>query len=112
MDFGELSVNDIGIRNLGKNYKTNLYTLNNTLKSITDEKLRASVYALGRINIILHNPITGAVSVVNDDATDYDWNKGGGIMRSIAIQLERWRTGLNDSHGFRAIYYGRGYLNK
>lgn len=44
-------------------------------------------------------------------ATDYDWNYGDGIKRNSAMFIERSRTGLNDSHGFRAFYYGRGTLN-
>ena len=112
LDFGELSVNDIGIRNVDKLSRANLYTIKNTFESISNERLRASVYALGRVNVILHNPVTGSVSIVDNDATYYDWNKGGGWIRNLAIQLERWRAGLNDSHGFKVHYYGRGYLNK
>ena len=49
---------------------------------------------------------------VNDEATDYDWNTGGGSWRSFFINLERKRTGLNDTHGFKVFYYGTGHLEK
>ena len=41
---------------------------------------------------------------------DYDWNKGGGVIRKNAIKIERKRTGINDSHGFHVKYNGQGYL--
>ena len=69
LDLGELSVSDIGIRNIGKFSRANLYTIKNTFESISNERLRASVYALGRVNVILHNPVIGSVSIVDNDAT-------------------------------------------
>ena len=55
---------------------------------------------------------SGHVKVVNDEATDYDWNGGGGFIRNSLIDIEKWRTGLNDSSGFKVRYYGVGKLNK
>ena len=52
------------------------------------------------------------VKIVNNEATDYDWNTGGGKLRSFFINLERIRTGLNDTHGFKTFYYGIGKLHK
>jgi hypothetical protein len=49
---------------------------------------------------------------VSGRATDYDWNTGGSSLRNSLIRAERSRTGLNDSHGFRTYYYGKGVLNR
>ena len=116
LDFGELSVDKIGIPNIGKPVRTQLFTVPNTLESIYNERLRATVYALGRVNVTLQNPVLRTISVVNDEATYYDWNQGDSFVRKSAIFLERMRTGLNDTHGFthgfRAYYYGYGVLRK
>ena len=53
---------------------------------------------------------TGSVKIVNNEATDYDWNKGGSIYRKGLINYERWSEGLNDTHGFKTFYYGTGHL--
>ena len=112
LDFGELSVDKIGIPNIGKPVRTQLFTVPNTLESIYNERLRATVYALGRVNVTLQNPVLRTISVVNDEATYYDWNQGDSFVRRSAIFLERMQTGLNDTHGFRAYYYGYGVLRK
>ena len=112
LDFGSLSINDIGILNTGIKRPVNLFTKMNTIESIWNKRLRATVYALGRVNVILQNPVMRTISIVNDKATIYDWNRGGGFIRSNAISLERMRTGLNDSHGFMVYYYGVGILRK
>ncbi len=54
----------------------------------------------------------GHVKVVEigDGATDYDWNRGGGLKRSIAITLERLRANVSDQHGFKTFYYGVGKI--
>ena len=62
--------------------------------------------------IILQNPVLRTIRVVNNDATDYDWNGGGSFIRNTAIQIEKKRTGLKESMGFKTYYYGVGYLNK
>ena len=54
---------------------------------------------------------SGNVSIINDSATDYDWNTGGSRLRRILINGERARTGLDDSHGFKVSFYGVGTLN-
>lgn len=112
LDFGDLTVERIGIRNTGKVYPINLFNKTNARESIYNLTLRATVYALGRFNIILRNPVIRTVSVVNDSATDYDWNGGGGFIRNSAIQLEKARTGINKTHGFKVYYYGIGKLRK
>ena len=108
LDFGELSVDQIK----SNIEPINLFTMHNTLESIYNERLRATVYALGRVNVTLQNPVLRTISIVNDKATYYDWNQGGSFVRKFAISLEQMRTGLNDTHGFRAYYYGYGVLRK
>lgn len=112
LDFGDLTVDKIGIRNTGKVMPVNLFTKSNTKEAILNGRLRATVYALGAVDIIMQNPVLRTISIVNNDATDYDWNDGGSFIRSTAIKLERIRTGLNGSHGFKAYYYGIGQLRK
>lgn len=57
------------------------------------------------------------VEIVNDyylpsgRATDYDWNTGGGKVRSTAIMLEKKRAGIPNGAGFRVYNYGVGYLH-
>lgn len=82
----------------------------NFVSSVGNETLRATVYALGRVDMQLHDK-AGTVSIINNSAADYDWNRGGGPMRDTLIRGERARTGLNDSHGFKTYYYGKGSLN-
>ncbi len=110
LDFGD--VNTSNFQNLNEKTPINLFSKNNLLNSGLNSKLRATVYALGRVNMKLTDRLWGKAQVVNDynqssgRATDYDWNKGGSLMRRAFINAERARTGLNDTHGFRAYYYG------
>lgn len=67
---------------------------------------------MGRIDLELLDGDTGAVRVVNDEAAVYDWNTGGGFLRTSLVRIDRWAYGLNDEHGFEVRYYGIGYLNK
>ena len=109
LDFGNLSVNDFK-NGIGVETRQNLFNTPNFANSLTNDKLRATVYALGRVMMKLENEHDRTVSIVNDAATDYDWNKGGRFIRNSFINAERVRTGLNDSHGFRVYYYGIGKL--
>jgi len=115
LDFGD--VNTSNFQNLNESTPINLFSKNNLLNSGLNSKLRATVYALGRVNMKLTDRVWGKVQIVNDynlksgRATDYDWNKGGSLMRRTFINAERTRTGLNDTHGFRAYYYGTGSVN-
>ena len=112
LDFGDITVNKIGIRNTGRIIPVNLFNNNNIQESIYNSTLRATVYALGRVDIVLQNPVMRTIRIINNKATIYDWNKGGGFVRSSAILLEQLRTGLNDSHGFNVYYYGLGKLKE
>ena len=110
LDFGPLSTNDFKKENVIT--PQNLFSIGRFFGDLMSEKRRGTVYALGAVNMILINRGNREVKIVNDDATDYDWNNGGSFMRKTAINLERLRTGLNDSHGFKVYYYGIGKLHK
>lgn len=79
LDFGNLSTRDF-VNGVGKSSPVNLLNVGNLTSSIGNERLRATVYALGRVYIQLNNN-AGNVSIINDfnmtsdRATDYDWNK-------------------------------------
>ena len=116
LDFGNIKIADFK-NGVGKSSPINTLNPSNLLSSVGNETLRATVYALGRVDMnLLDN--NGNVSIVNDfnqpsrRATDYDWNTGGTGLRNILIRAERARAGLNDTHGFRTFYYGTGTLNK
>jgi len=57
----------------------------NLVNSSGNGRLRATVYTLGRVDMYLHDK-AGNVSIVNNSATDYDWNTGGGAMRNTLIR--------------------------
>jgi RHS repeat-associated protein len=106
LDFGDVASANLS---LGAITPVNLFSSANAKASIGNHTLRATVYALGRVNLKrVHGKL---VKVINDDATDYDWNLGGSFKRRAAIRTERFLEGLNDTHGFRAFYYGLGRLN-
>ena len=109
LDFGDLSTSNF--KKEGMKTPQNLFDLP-IAKSAFFYSLRATVYALGRVDMILENRQMKTVSIVNNSATDYDWNLGGGAKRDAYIRAERWRVGLNDTHGFKTYYYGIGRLNK
>jgi len=116
LDFGNITTADFK-NGVGKSSPINLFNAGNVTASASNATLRATVYALGRVDMTLLDN-NGTVSIVNDfnkpfgRATDYDWNKGGGFWRSTFISYERWRANLTDADGFRTYYYGTGTLNK
>lgn len=110
LDFGNVSTTDFA--DVGEVTPVNLLNPGNMANSLINAKLRGTVYALGRVNMILRNRSAGTVSIVNDSATDYDWNTGGTYLRDQLIRAERARSGLGDEHGFKAYYYGTGTLNQ
>ena len=81
----------------------------NFIHALTNSALRNTVYALGRVDIQLINA-AGLIKVVNNDATDYDWNGGGDMLRNALIQLELLRTHLPLGSGFKTFYYGYGSI--
>ncbi|MDX2046938.1 MAG: RHS repeat-associated core domain-containing protein [Chitinophagaceae bacterium] len=110
LDFGNITTESFASENVSTGI--NLFNNENVAESATNETLRGTVYALGVVNLILTDRENKTVTVVNDKATDYDWNRGGGKKRDAAIRLERARTGINDTHGFKTFYYGKGTLRK
>ena len=73
----------------------------------------STVYALGKVDMILINREQGLVKIVNNNATDYDWNRGGGNIRDTFIQINNFLFGIDpDIHGFKTYYYGTGRLER
>ena len=110
LDFGNLNYMMFAREN--EITPVNLLNGGNLIESIWNKRLESTIYALGRVNLILRSFETLNVNVVNDEATIYDWNRGGGWPRKSLIDRERKKFGLNDSHGFRVFYYGTGKLNR
>ena len=74
--------------------------------SLFNKNIRSTTYALGYFNFEYSEKGT-TLNIISNDATDYDWNRGGGsIYRKLFIGIERARTGLGDNHGFKTVYYG------
>lgn len=111
LDFGALSTFDFP--KVGIKKDQNLFNDANILESAFNPTLLATVYALGRVNMILTDRNRGSVKIVNDEATDYDWNVGGGSRRDTFIQINNKMFGINPQiHGFKTFYYGIGILRK
>lgn len=110
LDFG--NANQMMFANENEITPVNLYNAGNLDPLGLNKRLESTVYALGRVNLILRDRNSLSVEVVNDDATIYDWNRGGGKIRTAAIDRERRKFGLDDSHGFKIYYYGQGKLNR
>ena len=109
MDFGTLSIGDFK-NGVGKVSPVNLLTYSNSYAARKNDVLFNTIYALGRVNMRLLDE-SGHVQIINDNATDYDWNTGGGSYRDGLIKAERFLNGLDDSHGFKVYFYGQGKLN-
>ena len=109
MDFGTLSIADFK-NGVGQVSPVNLLTYSNSDAAMGNDVLFNTIYALGRVNMRLLDA-NGHVQIINDNATNYDWNIGGGVFRDRLIKTERFLNGLNDSHGFKVYYYGKGELN-
>jgi len=112
LDFGNISTESFPSENVPT--AVNLFNKGNFAESSINETLRGTVYALGSISLTLLDRENKTVQVNNSTnnstGTDYDWNRGGGAVRDAAIRTERARTGINDSHGFKTFYYGKGTL--
>ena len=108
LDFGNTRV-DFFKQN-GDVTSINLFNGINTIESVINPRLRSTVYALGAFNARLLDGKRGVISIESNDSAVYDWNTGGPLGRRVAINLERKRAGVDDSHGFRVCYYGTGYL--
>lgn len=111
LDFGAISVSDFPGAGIKK--AQNLFNGINIFESAINPTLLATVYALGRVNMILTDRDRGIVKIVNDDATYYDWNVGGGFMRNAFIRINNTIYGIDPKiHGFKTFYYGVGKLRK
>ncbi|MCO5239981.1 MAG: RHS repeat-associated core domain-containing protein [Chitinophagaceae bacterium] len=110
LDFGNITTANF-VNGVGQSSPINLNTKGNFAEAQLNYTLASTVYALGRVDVTLLNT-NGNVKIVNNEATDYDWNKGGSIWRKGLINYERWSEGLNDTHGFKTFYYGTGRLRK
>ena len=112
LDFGILSTSDFPVVDFMKDQ--NLFDYNaNLLESVLNPRLLSTVYALGRVNMVLKNREQRTVEIINDIATDYDWNVGGGKKRNSFIRINNYLFKLNPNiHGFKTYYYGVGFLNQ
>lgn len=111
LDFGSLSTSDFP--KTGVATPQNLFTNSNILESPFNPELMATVYALGRVDMKLLNRSQGTVSIVNNSATDYDWNVGGGTKRDAFIRANNYIYEIDpNKHGFKTYYYGIGTLRK
>ena len=111
LDFGALSTSDFP--KVGVSTPQNLFSNRNILESVSNPELMATVYALGRVNMVLTNRAQGTVKIVNDSATDYDWNVGGGTKRDSFIRTNNFLFGIDPKiHGFKTYYYGVGTLRR
>lgn len=111
LDFGALSTSDFP--KVAVSTPQNLFSNRNILESVSNPELMATVYALGRVNMVLTNRAKGTVKIVNDSATDYDWNIGGGTKRDAFIRTNNFLFGIDPKiHGFKTYYYGVGTLRR
>jgi hypothetical protein len=107
LNFGDLSVDNIGLKQ-GQKGNVNLFDYVHW----TSSSSRATTYALGNTQMKLLNPNAGTVKLFWDDYNwDYHNNPPSGT-RDRLIQAERWRSGVNSSHGFRVFMYGTGTIKK
>ncbi len=109
LDLGSLSSENFK-NGVGKSSPINTLNLSNLISAGWNSDLRNSVYALGRVDAVLYD--SGNFSILNNEATTYDWNTGGNLLRSTLIKLERVRADINNAHGFYVRYYGVGKLDK
>lgn len=111
LDFGVISTDDFKI--IGNVEPINLFSNKNLLKSLGNPELMATIYALGRVNMRLVDRDKRLVEIINDKATDYDWNRGGDWKRDWFIRVNNRIFGIDPAiHGFKIYYYGYGILNQ
>lgn len=111
LDFGSLSTYDFEKEGVSK--AKNLFNNPNIMESANNPILLGTVYALGRVNMILTSREHRTVQIVNDKATDYDWNIGGGFKRDTFIRINNTLFNINPQiHGFKTYYYGVGTLRR
>lgn len=110
-DFGFLST--ANFNEVGRIEPQNLFSNENLAAAAINPFVTATVYALGAVDMILLDRNQKIVQVVNNRATDYDWNTGGSKQRDRFIRTNNFLTGINPQiHGFKTYYYGIGRLRK
>jgi hypothetical protein len=110
-DFGFLSTDDF--KQTGKIEPQNLFTNENIEAAAINPNIASTVYALGAVDIILLDRNAKTVKIVNNSATDYDWNTGGTKKRDAFIRTNNFLYGIDHRiHGFKTYYYGIGSLRK
>lgn len=111
LDFGVLSTADFD--KAGEIKPQNLFTNKNLLVAAINPFVTATVYALGAVDMVLLDKNQRTVQIVNNSATDYDWNTGGTVKRDRFIRINNTLTGINPQiHGFKTYYHGIGRLRK
>ncbi|MBR0333607.1 MAG: RHS repeat-associated core domain-containing protein [Bacteroidales bacterium] len=111
LDFGNIS--DRQYIEIKDKNRTNLFKFVNLIESAINPRLRATVYALGRVSVTLIDEEERMFEISNDDATNYDWNEGGGGFRELFIKVNNFVYGINPQmHGFQTYYYGVGILRQ
>ena len=87
LDFGNITTSDFK-NGIGEDSPIQTLNVGNFVRGLKKGRLQNTVYALGRVDLTLLNG-AGDVKVVNNSATDYDWNKGGGFIRNTLIMGEK-----------------------
>lgn len=109
LDYGYLTLNDLKSLGFDEGTQKNVNLFNYT--DLASEKSRATTYALGNTQMKLLDASEGTVKLFSDD---YDWDvhSKGSAVRNTLIRMERTRSNIDDSHGFRVYIYGTGTLRK
>jgi len=106
LDFGSLSTNYFSFE--GEVKSTNLVYQINPINNAQ----RRTAYALGNTRVQLVSKDAKTIRVLND-AYDWDYHNGSSIKSKVRDGLiwgERYRTGLNDTHGVPIRTFGLGVL--
>ncbi len=109
LNFGRLSVNNIGLAEGGKG---NVNLLDYTI--LFSRSSRSTTYALGNTQIQLIDSKKGIIKLFSDD---YNWDYHNSFVngrpqgrRDWLIHFERRRVDVNDTHGFPLYIYGTGII--
>lgn len=109
LNFGKLSVSNIG---LNEGEKGNVDLLDYVI--LYSRSSRSTTYALGNTQIQLLDSKNGIIKLFSDV---YDWDYHNAFVygkpqgkRDKLLYYERWRAGVNDTHGFPIIIYGTGKI--
>ncbi len=110
MDFGSLSTSDF--QEEGQILRVNLLYQSSVYRHAINDRVRNTTYSLGDTRVQLVSSQNQTIRVLNDF---YDWDYHNGnapktLIRNTLIWGERWRTGLNDTHGIQIRTYGLGVL--